>query len=109
MEIAFESESLRQLCENRAAAIYSLGGEIAETLRHRLSDVQAAPSLPDIVWGNRRTEGKGRKQCMLIDLSDECHLVISPNHVRNPTTPDGDPDWSAITRAKVICIRMNSE
>ena len=109
MEIAFESESLRQLCENKAVAICRLGGDVAETLRHRLSDAQAAPSLLDIVWGNRRTEGRGREQRVLIDLSDEYHLVFSANHVRNPEGPNGDPKWSAITRVKLICIRRSHE
>ena len=109
MEIAFESRSLRELCENKAAANCKLGDDVAESLRRRISDVQAAPSMLDIVWGNLRTEGSGGEQRMLIDLSDECQIVISANHVRNPMGPDGDPDWSAITRVKLICIRRDHE
>ena len=108
MEIAFESRSLRDLCENKNIAISELGGNAAEALRRRLSDIQAASSFEDIIWSNRRTEGIGREQRVLIDLSDSYYMIISANHVRNPMGPDGNPKWSAITRVKLICIGEES-
>lgn len=109
MEIAFESKSLRRICENSTVAESELGCAAARTLRRRLSDIQATSSLLEIEWGNRRTEGEGLEQRMLFDLGDENFMVISANHVRNPLASDGNPEWSKISRVKLICIERNHE
>ena len=44
LELAFESKELRDVCENEAEAKRQLGDSVAEMLKHRLADLNAATS-----------------------------------------------------------------
>ena len=54
MEIAFNTKSLRAICESEAKAKRELGPSVAGILKHRLADLQAAKSANDLVAGQPR-------------------------------------------------------
>lgn len=104
MELAFESKHLRCICEDLTAARLELGDAVAESLKHRLADLQAAASIYDLLWGNCRIVGGGRAQRVRIDLLHGFYIILAANHPRIPLTPKGEVDWNAVIRVKIIQI-----
>ena len=102
MELAFDSKSIRTICENEAQAKLELGASVAEVLKHRLADMRAARSPKDLVVGRPRIGADG--QHMVIDLSDGHRIIFKPNHVNSPLTKTGELDWAKVSRIKILRI-----
>lgn len=107
MELAFASISLRTICESEAQAKHELGPEVAETLKHRLSDLRAATSIKDLLVGRPHILDGTDHQHMAIDLCEEYQMVISANHPKNPFTESGKLDWPRVSRIKILQIGKN--
>lgn len=103
MEIAFDSKSLRTLCECGDDANREFGSSVAEILRHRLADLRAATSVEDILIGNIR-HSKTTDQNMILDLRDGYKVVFSANHPKNPLDKVHNIDWSRVNRIKILSI-----
>lgn len=103
MELAFETHSLRTTCENQDAACAEMGAGVAELLRKRLADLRAADSLDDLVAGTPRLSDDGAT--LMIALGEAYTMVLTPNHRKNPLTPEGKPDWSKVSRVKLVELR----
>ena len=93
------------MCENEAEATRNLGESIAETLKHRLADLDAATSPRDLLAGQPRL-GQD-EQTMLIDLCDGHRIVFAANHPDNPLTGDGSLDWGKVRRIKILRIESD--
>jgi len=105
LELAFDSRSLRDICESAAEARSKLGQSVAEILRHRLADLHAARTIRDLVAGQPRI---GRdSQHLVIDLCDGYRLVLTANHNKCPTTPTNQIDWTKVHRIKILGIRTD--
>lgn len=102
MELAFESRELRDTCEDDAEARRQFGDSVAEMLRHRLADLDAATSPKDLLAGRPRAGTEA--ETMVIDLGEGHRLVFAANHPNNPTTPDGELDWARVRRVRVLRI-----
>ena len=109
MELAFESKSLRSICENEADAEQELGSAVAEALKHRLADLRAATSIHDVVVGNPRPLSTVGTPCLILDLCDNYYIIVEANHPNNPLTEEGEFDWAMISRLKVTQIRSSNE
>jgi hypothetical protein len=48
MELAFDTEKLRLICESETEASRQLSGPVAESLHARLADIRAAGSAADL-------------------------------------------------------------
>jgi hypothetical protein len=105
LEIAFETKSLRKICESESEAKKQLGDAVSKMLQHRLADLCAASSPLDLVAGRPRTVGGG--QFMTVDLCDGYRVVFDPNHVNNPMTKTNDVDWPRISRIKLLRIERD--
>lgn len=103
LELAFETKELRNICENEAEAMRQLGDAVAEVLKHRLADLDAATSPDDLIAGNPRIAPG--KDAMTIDLSEGYTLVFTPNHPHNPTKAAGEIDWGKVSRIRILQIR----
>ena len=103
LQLSFESERLRSICENEDLAKADLGGSIAGTLKRRLADLLAAKSIYELPAGNPRPNQDDPK-CQIIDLAETSYLFLQPNHPKNPLTEGGDIDWGRVTRVKVTRI-----
>lgn len=108
MELAFESLTIRDICEDQITAKLELGDIVAEALRHRLADLHAATSISDLLVGNCRILGVGDAQRVYIDLPQDHYMVLVANHPKKLLTPQGDLDWNSITRIKIIRIGEKS-
>lgn len=106
MELAFESKSLRVICESEAQAKLELGASVAEILKHRLADLRAATSSKDLVAGNPRVTADG--QHMIIDVGDAHRIVFKANHVNCPTTNTKEVDWARVSRIKILRIESDN-
>jgi hypothetical protein len=105
LELAFESRELRDICESEAEARRHLGDSVAEMLKHRLADLDAASSPKDLLVGQPRLGAD--TETMVIDLCEGHRLVFTANHPNNPTTPDGKLDWTRVRRIRIL--RIESE
>jgi hypothetical protein len=99
VEIAFETKSLRTLCESEAQATKELGPKVAPLLIHRLADLRAARFVSDIPVGNPR-ELTGDPTKMVIDLCDGYFVIFSANQSKMPVSEQ--VDWLSVNRIKVI-------
>lgn len=105
MELAFDSKSLRTICESEAQARLELGAEVAEVLKHRLADLRAATSTKDLVAGRPRISAD--RQHMVVDLCDGHRIIFKPNHTKLPKMDSGDIDWARVTRIKLLRIESD--
>jgi hypothetical protein len=102
LELAFETKELRDICESEAEARRQLGESVAEVLKHRLADLDAATSPKDLVAGRPRLGEDGGT--MVLELCEGHRLVFTANHPGNPATPTGDVDWARISRIRILRI-----
>lgn len=103
MEILFRDKKIRDLCEKRAVAEKKLGANCAQKLRARLSDLEAASSVTDLVVGNPHPLKADRKGQFALNLAGGHRLVFRPAHDPCPRDATGATDWSRVT---VICIEF---
>ncbi len=109
MELAFESRTLRTVCESETSAQRELGPTVAEVLKHRLADLRAATSINDLVAGNPRLSDGGDDQHLIIDLASGYNIVLGANHPKNPLTEAGRLNWAMISRVKLLWIGSNHD
>lgn len=102
LEFAFESKELRDICESESEAVRALGASVAEMLKHRLADLDAAPSAKDLIAGRPRLSQD--EETMMVDLSEGSRLVFTPNHPDNPVTETGKLDWANVRRIRILRI-----
>jgi hypothetical protein len=107
LELAFESKSLRTICESEFQARLELDATVAEMLKHRLADLRAATCANDIVAGRPRAIDGPDGECMVVDLAKGNRLVFTANHVNNPVTEDSGFDWARVSRIKVLRIESD--
>lgn len=101
MEIDFETDTLRQLCENCREADRQLGRANAKKLRARLADLEAVDCVAEIVAGRPHPLTGDRKGEFALSLSGGCRLVFRPRKLPPPSKEDGGIDWAAVDE---ICV-----
>ena len=107
MELAFDSRSLRTICESEADAKRELGPIVAEVLKHRLADMRAATSVRDLLVGKPRIISESDHHFMVIDLCEGYQLIFCANHPPNPEVEPGELDWQRVRRIKITRIERN--
>lgn len=107
LELAFETISLRTICENEARARRELGPAVAQALKRRLGDMRAAPSAADLIAGQPRYLDADDLDSMAVDLCDGHRLVYCANHSTNPMTDTGKPDRSMVSRIRLLRIERD--
>jgi plasmid maintenance system killer protein len=109
LQLAFESKSLRTLCESDAQARLELGDAVAEILKHRLADIRAANSAKDLLAGRPRELDGPDSQHMSLDLCNDYRIVFKANHTKNPTTETDRINWSKVNRIKIVRINDSND
>lgn len=104
MEVAFDTKALRTLCERLDVAEDVLGSAVAERMKARLMDLQAARTIKDVVVGNPQVLGWIAGSDLCIDLLNGYRMVIRANHPHNPLTDSGEIDWTRVRRVKLLRI-----
>lgn len=101
MKINFKDKKIRELCEKKAVAVKKLGPDSARKLLNRLSDLEAASRVTDLVAGKPHPLTGDRAGQFAVGLAGGWRLVFAPDHDPCPTKSDGGIDWSEVT---IICI-----
>lgn len=101
MKINFGNKKVRNLCERQDTAEKELGVACARKLRSRLSDLEAASRITDLVAGNPHPLKGNRTGQFALDLAGALRLVFKPDHNPCPIRPDGGIDWSQVIN---VCI-----
>ncbi|PCP71798.1 killer suppression protein HigA [Morganella morganii] len=101
MEILFENSKIQKICEQKKEAEKKLGPICARKLRTRLSDLESASRVTDLVAGNPHPLKEDRAGQFALSLHGGYRLVFSPSNDPCPTTPDGAIDWDKVT---IVCI-----
>jgi len=104
VQIAFESASLRAICESEAQAAAELSPTIARALKNRLADMDAASYATDLIAGTPRQLAGADHGCMAVALADGLEIVFCSNHPRPPLTETGHVDWARVSRVRIMRI-----
>ena len=81
-----------------------MGASCARKLRSRLSDLEAASRVTDLVAGNPHPLKGGRQGQFALNLAGGWRLVFSPANDPNPTHDDGGINWSQVTIVSIEFI-----
>lgn len=106
MDITFQSEKLRGICNDGKLRQRTFGERTSKILGRRLDELRAAGSLADVAKlpAARCHELKGERVGQLaVDLDHPRRLIFEPADPR-PSRDDGGLDWSKVTSIIVIEI-----
>lgn len=104
MEVSFETVELRDLCEDESLAAEKLGSEIAESLKHRLSDLFAADSIHDVLVGRPALGTFNGRECLRIELAGTCYMTMVPNHSSPRVDANGATNWDLVRRLMLVSL-----
>jgi plasmid maintenance system killer protein len=104
LEIAFDTKSLRQICENEDKAKEQLGTKVAGRLKRRLADLRAAASVVDLIAGRPHVLEGAHNRYFVVGLAGGYRMVFTANHARIPMLSSGVVDWAKVSRIKILRI-----
>jgi len=104
MEIDFKDEKLRRLCEHRREAEKKLGNDCAKKLRSRLSDLEAATHVRELLAGRPHPLERDRHGQFAVNLAGGKRLVFTPNHKPMPIDDQGSIGWSQVSSIIIVFI-----
>jgi plasmid maintenance system killer protein len=108
LELAFETKSIRSLCEKPKKAESKLGMKAANKLKRRLADLIAAPTASDIFAGRPTIQKGNPHERMSVQLGEGFSLVFVANHNQNPVK-GGAVDWSKVNRIRIVGIEAEND
>ncbi len=100
--LAFASKSLREICEAEEQSLRHFGRKVTESLKHRLADLEAAPTTADLIAGRPQLQNPSRNYT--VRLAGGFCLEFAANHVKNPVDENGDVDWKKVSRIRIVRI-----
>lgn len=107
MKISFKTKALQRICSNKKAGIRKLGAKMAEKLRQRMMELDAAEVLDDIHalpqarCHELRHQRKGQ---LSVNLQQPYRLIFVPADNPVPCKKDGGLDWGKIKEIEIIGI-----
>jgi proteic killer suppression protein len=104
MRINYLDEKLRKLCETRREAEKKLGAECAKKLRTRLSDLDAATHVRELIAGHPHPLERDQPGQFAVNLAGGKRLVFEPDHESIPKDDQGNIDWSQVTSITIVFI-----
>lgn len=104
MKLAFRTQTIRKLCEKQAYAEDKLGIRVADYLRARLADLEAAKTLEDLIAGSPQTLENGVIQ---VNIGSTARMLIKSNHNTTPRRRNGELDWSKVKRVQIMRIEAD--
>ena len=103
MNILFKDQAIRLTCEKRAVATKALGDIGARKLAARLSEIEAATYVTDLVIGNPHPLKGDRLGQFALSLAGGWRLVFVPANDPVPLREDESILWSQVT---IVCIEF---
>lgn len=105
MEISYNNNAIKKLCENSGLADRKKGKPCAKSLRTRLSDIGAASNVGDLRFGKPHPLKEGSlKGKFALRLDEANRLVFEPANEPALKLEDGSVDWNGVTKVKIVFI-----
>lgn len=104
MDISYKDSKLRKLCENSREANRKLGADSAGKLQRRLSELDAAENVDELIAGNPHPLEGDRSGQFSLALAGGKRLVFAPDHDPVPLKDDKGINWLAVTAVTIIYI-----
>lgn len=104
MEITFWDSKIQKLCKQETLAQKKLGKVCARKLRARLSDMDAAAYVRDLVAGKPHPLKGDRQGQFALSLQGGIRLVFEPANDPVPHKSDGSIDWSSVSAVCIVFI-----
>ncbi len=104
MDIEFQNDEQRTLCEQQKVATKKLGKPCARKLRTRLADLSAAVNVRELAAGHPHPLKGTRSGQFAVDLQGGVRLVFEPVNDPVPHRDDGGIDWNQVTRVRIVFI-----
>jgi len=108
IQLAFQDENIRKVCESTISAKRRYGGVAGPSLHARLADLKAADSPVDLVDLGFADFDQMDSDQIVIFLDDDYCVHAVANHKPLPGFP-GQLDWSKVTRVKILSIKRVNE
>ena len=103
--IAFNTPTLRRLCEENSVAVAKFGDQVGAGLRGRLADLRAAATITDLLVGSPRTGGPTNRE-LTLDVAPGVSSLWVANHTRPRVDDAGMVDWSRTTYVQLMKIEV---
>lgn len=108
IQLAFQDDNLRKVCESSISAKRKYGGVAGPSLHARLADLRAADSPVELVELGFAKFDEAANDQIVIFLDDFYRLYAVANHKPPPGKP-GNLDWTQVTRVKILSIERVNE
>lgn len=108
LDIAFQTEELRQECINKNIAKKKFGATVADRLLNRLADLRAAESVDDLVVGLQSQISGEAGNTRVLELAEGYELVFVAHHLNAPLLADNRVDWTRVSRVKIVSIKKGA-
>lgn len=104
MDFAYETENIRDICENPRRARRILGSECAKLLESILADFDASANVADLylLFSLDDLVHLAGGEC--ISLITSFKLVFCVGHVAVPRGSDGMTDWAKVTKIRITVL-----
>lgn len=109
IDLSYQDEKLRKICESPVSAKRRLGVRVANALASRLADLDAADCPCDLEQMGLARFVDPSSSHIVIDLPDDYAVVASINHRSVPRLSSGEVDWKQISRLKIVSIERAHE
>lgn len=107
IQLAFQDEKIRAICESPVSAKRRLGKAAGLTLLARLADLRAASSPQDLIDLGLAKLSLDEIR-VVIQLDAEYFVHAAANHLVIPRK-SGKVDWRSVSRIKILCIERSNE
>ena len=104
MDIDFATVKLRALCEEHKRMVTAFGVHCAKKLQNRLSDIEAAAFVTELVAGRPHPLKGDRLGQFSVDLHGAVRLVFEPNHDPVPRNTDQSIAWNQVNKLRIVFI-----
>lgn len=104
VDILYGSRELEALCTEERKAQRELGKSGFRKLRTRLSDLEAAGDVTDLLAGRPHPLEANRKGQFAVDLDAGRRLVFEPAVEPVPRKDDGGIAWGEVTAVRIVFI-----
>lgn len=108
IQLAFQDENLRKVCESPISAKRKYGTLSGPSLHARLADLKAADSPADLVeWGLAKFDLRSNDRIVI--FIDDCYCILAAANHKPLPGPPGQLDWKQVTRVKILSIERANE
>lgn len=108
MELSFESEEVREICDTRAIATKKLGALATSALLRSLADIEAAESIGDL----RMVLGEGishpTHDVCRVSLASGWSFLFRAGGAKPPRKSTGATDWDRVSRIRIMAFEQNN-